>query len=99
MEDEFLPLAERVTVLEAEMAAVVADIDGRLGAAAEERDAAVAALDTEVFAVYGSLRPLFGHCTVVSFDTASGCECPSRMPMAEIARIRPLRAGNGADMH
>ena len=90
---EFLPLDERVTVLETELAAVVDDIDMRLSAAEEEHEAAVAALGTEVFAVYESLRPLFGHCTVVSFDVASGCGCPSRMPVAEIARIRRCETG------
>ena len=93
IEDERLPLDERVTVLEAELASAVADIDGRLDAAVEERESAVAALDADVFAVYESLRPLFGHCTVVSFDVGSGCGCPDRMPVAEVARIRLCESG------
>ena len=87
---EFASLGERVTVLEAELEAALSRIDARLAAASEARDEAAAAVDADVLDAYERRRPSFGHCTVVSFDEAEGCDCPDRMPIAEVARVRNL---------
>lgn len=87
---ELASLEERVTVLEAELRAASSALDARLAAVSEAREEAAGAVDADVLAAYERRRPSFGHCTVVSFDEAAGCDCPDRMPIAEVARVRNL---------
>ena len=97
LEAERSSAAERATILEAELAAVEAEIDERAAAAAAARDSAAAALDPEVLARYVRLRERFGHSTAVSFDPVRGCDCPSLMPMAEISRMSRCEPGSVLD--
>ena len=97
LEAQSSSLDELVTVLQTEQDVAVNAIEERLADVSEARQKAAATVDVEVLATYKELRPRFGHSTVVSFDETKGCNCPSRMPIAEIARIRQCQLGSTLD--
>ncbi|MDE2877232.1 MAG: hypothetical protein OXQ93_17460 [Gemmatimonadota bacterium] len=88
---------ERVTVLEAELAAAEAAIDGQLAALADTRTEAAARAEAPEVAAYERLRQAFGPSTAVSFDPSSGCGCPQQMPAVEVARIKRCTEGEVLD--
>lgn len=97
LEAEGVALDEQVTVLEAELAATLQDIEKQLVDLAEAREQAAKSVDHDALEKYERLRPSFGHFTVVSFDYDKGCDCPNRMPRAEIVRIRNCDTGSISD--
>ena len=88
---------ERVTVLEAEVAAAEAAIDQQLGALTAARAEASARAESAALAKYEALRQTFGPSTAVSFDPSSGCGCPDHMPAVEVARIKRCAQGEMLD--
>ena len=88
---------ERVTVLEAELAAAEASIDAQLAAVSASRGEAADRADAEAVASYERLRDSFGPSTAVSFDPSTGCGCPQQMPAVEVARIKRCAAGEVLD--
>ena len=97
LEIEGRSLDELVTVLETEQAVAVKAIDERLAVVLETRESVAVTVDTDLLATYENRRTRFGHSTVVSFDESKGCNCPSRMPVVEIARVRQCEAGSVLD--
>lgn len=90
-------LDERVTVLEAELAAAEAAIDEQIVALSGARVACTAAADTTAVTRYERMRQTFGPSTAVPFDPSSGCGCPHQMPAAEVARIKRCAEGEVLD--
>ena len=88
---------ERVTVLEAELAAAEADIDEQLDALSTARAGAAARAEHGAVASYERLREAFGPSTAVPFDPSSGCGCPHQMPAVEVARIKRCAEGEVLD--
>ena len=88
---------ERVTVLEAELAATEASIDEQLAALSGTRTEAAARAEASAVATYERLRQTFGPSTAVSFDPSSGCGCPQQMPAVEVARIKRCTEGEVLD--
>ena len=84
---------ERVTVLEAELAAEEAAIDEQLAALSTTRTEVAARIDASAVADYERLRQTFGPSTAVTFDPSSGCGCPQQMPAVEVARIKRCAEG------
>jgi len=87
-------IAERITVIEAEIASTEAEIEAQLLAVATERDAAVAAVDAADLAEYERLRPGMGSATVVLFDGRNCVGCPSTMPAMELDRMKHADPGS-----
>ena len=88
---------ERMTVLEAELAATEASIDEQLAALSGTRTEAAARAEASAVAQYEGLRQTFGPSTAVSFDPSSGCGCPQQMPAVEVARIKRCTEGEVLD--
>lgn len=88
---------EKVTVLEAELAAEEAAIDEQLATLATARTEVAASIETSAVANYERLRPTFGPSTAVTFDPSSGCGCPQQMPAAEVARLKRCAEGEVLD--
>lgn len=88
---------ERVTVLEAELAAAEADIDEQLASLSATRTAVAAGAEAPAVAKYERLRQTFGPSTAVTFDPSSGCGCPQQMPAVEVARIKRCAEGEVHD--
>ena len=88
---------ERMTVLEAELAAAEASIDEQLAALSGTRTEAAARAEASAVAQYERLRETFGPSTAVSFDPSSGCGCPQQMPAVEVARIKRCTEGEVLD--
>ena len=88
---------ERVTVLEAELAATEASIDEQLAALSGTRTEAAARAEASAVATYERLRQTFGPSTAVPFDPSSGCGCPHQMPAVEVARIKRCLEGEVLD--
>ena len=84
---------ERVTVLEAELAAEEAAIDEQLAALSMTRTEVAARIDPSAVVDYERLRQTFGPSTAVTFDPSSGCGCPQQMPAVEVARIKRCAEG------
>lgn len=91
--DERASTDERITVLEAELAAALEKLDKKIAVASAARDRAAAAVDEHTLVMYERLRPTFGHSTAVSFDPITGCGCPNLMPAAEVVRIKQHEPG------
>ena len=87
----------RVTVLEAELAAAEADIDGQLASLSATRTEVAASAEALAVANYERLRQTFGPSTAVTFDPSSGCGCPHQMPAVEVARIKRCAEGEVLD--
>ncbi|MXZ95521.1 MAG: hypothetical protein F4Y99_06280 [Acidimicrobiaceae bacterium] len=88
---------EKVTVLEAELAATEASIDEQLAALSSTRTEAAARAEASSVATYERLRQTFGPSTAVPFDPSSGCGCPQQMPAVEVARIKRCAEGEVLD--
>ena len=88
---------ERVTVLEAELAAAEAAIDEQLAGLSATRTEVAARSETAAVAKYESMRQTFGPSTAVAFDPSSGCGCPHQMPAVEVARIKRCAVGEVQD--
>ena len=88
---------ERITVLEAELAAEEAAIDGQLATLAATRAEVAARIEASAIAHYERLRQTFGPSTAVPFDPSTGCGCPQQMPAVEVARIKRCPAGDVLD--
>ena len=88
---------ERVTVLEAELAAEEAAIDEQLAGLSATRTEVAARSETAAVAKYESMRQTFGPSTAVAFDPSSGCGCPHQMPAVEVARIKRCDVGEVQD--
>ena len=88
---------ERVTVLEAELAAAEAAIHQQLAALAAARAEASARAESAALARYEGLRQTFGPSAAVPFDPSSGCGCPDHMPNVEVARIKRCTKGEVLD--
>lgn len=88
---------ERMTVLEAELAATETSIDEQLAALSGTRTEAAARAEASAVAQYERLRQTFGPSTAVSFDPSSGCGCPHQMPAVEVARIKRCAEGEVLD--
>ncbi len=84
---------ERVTVLEAELAAEEAAIDEQLATLAATRSEVAARIEASAVADYERLRQTFGPSTAVTFDPSTGCGCPQQMPAVEVARIKRCAEG------
>lgn len=89
--------AERVTVLEAELAAAASVIDQQLAELSATRAEVAGRVESCAVANYERLRPMFGPSAVVAFDPASGCGCPQQMPAVEVARIKRCTEGEVLD--
>ena len=88
---------ERVTVLEAELAAAEASIDEHLAALSATRAEASSRAESAALAKYEGLRQTFGPSAAVPFDPSSGCGCPHQMPAVEVARIKRCAEGEVLD--
>ena len=88
---------EKATVLEAELAAAEADIDGQLASLSATRSEVAADAEAPAVAKYERLRQTFGPSTAVPFDPSSGCGCPHQMPAVEVARIKRCAEGEVHD--
>ena len=88
---------EKVTVLEAELAAAEADIDEQLASLSATRTEVAAGAEALAVAKYERLRHTFGPSTAVPFDPSSGCGCPHQMPAVEVARIKRCAEGEVHD--
>ncbi|MCY4663227.1 MAG: hypothetical protein OXC00_01020 [Acidimicrobiaceae bacterium] len=88
---------ERVTVLEAELAAAQAAIDQQLAGLSATRTEVAARAEAAAVAKYERMREAFGPSTAVAFDPASGCGCPQQMPAVEVSRIKRCAAGEVQD--
>ena len=88
---------ERVTVLEAELAAEEAAIDEQLVTLAATRTEVAARIEASAVAGYERLRHAFGPSAAVTFDPSSGCGCPQQMPAVEVARIKRCDEGEVLD--
>ncbi len=88
---------ERVTVLEAELAAAETAIDEQLARLSTTRTEVVARIEASTVADYERLRQTFGPSTAVTFDPSSGCGCPQQMPAVEVARIKRCSEGEVHD--
>lgn len=88
---------ERATVLEAELAATEAELDGQLASLAAARTAAADRTDGAALSAYEGRRDTFGPSTAVAFDPSSGCDCPQQMPAVEVSRIKRCAAGDVLD--
>ena len=97
LEEQRAASDERVTVLEAELAATEASIDEQLGALSGTRTEAAARAEASAVAEYERLRQTFGPSTAVTFDPSSGCGCPQQMPAVEVARIKRCTEGEVLD--
>lgn len=89
--------AERITVLEAELASAEATIDEHLDAISTARAEAAATAETTAVAKYERMREVFGPSTAVPFYPSSGCGCPNQMPAVEVARIKRCTEGEVLD--
>ncbi len=81
---------QRVSVLEAEIGVVEAEIETELEQLATDRALKVAEIDDALLAEYERLRPAFGAATVVLFDRSKCLGCPSIMPAMEVDRLKHL---------
>ncbi len=81
---------QRVSVLEAEIGVVEAEIETELEQLATDRALKVAEIDDALLAEYERLRPAFGAATVVLFDRSKCVGCPSIMPAMEVDRLKHL---------
>ena len=97
LEEQRAAGGERVTVLEAELAATEASIDEQLAALSGTRTEAAARAEAPAVAEYERLRQAFGPSTAVTFDPSSGCGCPQQMPAVEVARIKRCTEGEVLD--
>jgi hypothetical protein len=97
LEEQRAAGGERVTVLEAELAATEASIDEQLAALSGTRTEAAARAEAPAVAEYERLRQTFGPSTAVTFDPSSGCGCPQQMPAVEVARIKRCTEGEVLD--
>ena len=97
LEEQLAVGDERVTVLEAELAATEASIDEQLAALSGNRTTAAARAEASAVAKYERLRQTFGPSTAVPFDPSSGCGCPQQMPAVEVARIKRCAEGEVLD--
>ena len=88
---------QRVTVLEAELAAAEAAIDDQLATLSTTRTEVAARIEASAVAGYERLRQSFGPSTAVTFDPSSGCGCPQQMPAVEVARIKRCAEGEVLD--
>lgn len=80
----------RVSVLEAEIGVVEAEIEAELEQLATDRAIKVAEVDDALLAEYERLRPAFGAATAVLFDRSKCLGCPSIMPAMEVDRLKHL---------
>ena len=97
LEEQRAACDERVTVLEAELAAEESAIDDQLAALSGTRTEAAARAEAPAVVVYERLRQTFGPSTAVTFDPSSGCGCPQQMPAVEVARIKRCARGEVLD--
>ena len=97
LEEQRAAGGERVTVMEAELAATEAAIDEQLAALSGTRTGAAARAEAPAVAEYERLRQTFGPSTAVTFDPSSGCGCPQQMPAVEVARIKRCAEGEVLD--
>ena len=88
---------EKVTVLEAELAAEEAAIDEQLATLSTTRTEVAARIEASAVDGYERLRLTFGPSTAVTFDPSSGCGCPQQMPAIEVARIKRCAEGEMLD--
>lgn len=84
---------DRITALEAELAASEAEVDGLLADVVSARDEAQAEVDEADLAEYERLRPGLGSSTVVRFDGGNCVGCPSTMPAVELDRMKHAQSG------
>ena len=94
LEEQQAATGERVTVLEAELAAAEAAIDEQLAALVTTRTEVAARMEASAVADYEQQREAFGPSTAVAFDPSSGCGCPQQMPAIEVARIKRCAEGS-----
>ena len=87
-------VAERITGLEAEIAAAESEIEAELAQTAADRAAAAALVAEADLAQYDRLRPGMGSATVVAFDGGNCVGCPSTMPAMELDRMKHSPAGS-----
>ena len=97
LEEQRAAGGERVTVMEAELAAAEAAIDEQLAALEGTRTEAAARAEAPAVAKYEQLRQTFGPSTAVTFDPSSGCGCSQQMPAVEVARIKRCAEGEVLD--
>ena len=88
---------EKVTVLEAELAAAEAAIDDQLATLSGTRTEVAGRAEPPAVAKYEQLRQTFGPSTAVPFDPSTGCGCPQQMPAVEVARIKRCAEGEVQD--
>ena len=88
---------EKVTVLEAELAAAEAAIDEQLATLSGTRTEVTGRAEAHAMAQYEQRRAMFGPSTAVAFDPSSGCRCPHQMPAVEVARIKRCTEGEVLD--
>ncbi|MCE2511595.1 MAG: hypothetical protein J4F50_03375 [Acidimicrobiia bacterium] len=93
LEEQQAAAGERVTVLEAELAAARAAIDKQLATLVTTRTEVAGRIEASAVADYERLRETFGPSTAVAFDPSSGCGCPQQMPAIEVARIKRCAEG------
>ena len=79
---------DRITVLEAEIAATQGEIDRRLDEISLQRETAAGEVDASDLDNYERLRPGFESATVVKFDGHKCVGCPSTMPAMEVDRMK-----------
>ena len=97
LEEQRAASNERVTVLEAELAAAEGAIDAQLAELAGTKTEVTARVEASAVADYERLRQTFGPSTAVTFDPSSGCGCPQQMPAVEVARIKRCAEGDVLD--
>lgn len=97
LEEQQAAGGEKVTVLEAELAAEEAAIDDQLATLATTRTEVAARIEASAVDGYERLRQTFGPSTAVTFDPSSGCGCPQQMPAIEVARIKRCAEGEVLD--
>ena len=97
LEEQRAACDERVTVLEAELAAEEAAIDEQLATLATTRIEVAGRAEASAVAKYDQLRQTFGPSTAAAFDPSSGCGCPQQMPAVEVARIKRCAEGEVLD--
>ena len=97
LEEQRAACDEKVTVLEAELAAEEAAIDEQMATLSTMRTEVAARIEASVVAEYERLRQTFGPSTAVAFDPSSGCGCPQQMPAVEVARIKRCAEGEVLD--
>ena len=85
---------DRVTVLEAEIAAAEAEIDDAIAGLTSERADAAGRVDGALLDEYERLRVGLGAATVVRFDGSNCVGCPSTMPAMELDRLKHEPTGS-----